>query len=53
MAKCSRSHPSSARPPREFDDHATSVSIGTLTAAFCVGGALTLLALGAARAAHA
>ncbi len=41
------------RSAAEFDDHATSVSIGTLAAAFCVGGALTLVALTAARSARA
>jgi apolipoprotein D and lipocalin family protein len=40
-------------PPVVFDDRATSASIGTLAAAFCVGGALTLLALGTARKSHA
>jgi apolipoprotein D and lipocalin family protein len=33
-----------------FDDRATSTSIGTLAAAFCVGGALTLMAFTSARA---
>lgn len=37
----------------KFDDHATSVSIGTLAAAFCVGGALALVALGSSRLARA
>lgn len=32
-------------PPAPFDDHAMGASIGTLAAAFCVGGVLTLLAL--------
>ena len=36
-----------------FDDHSTSVSIATLAAAFCVGGALTLWAATAARPARA
>ncbi|MBO9516270.1 MAG: lipocalin family protein [Variovorax sp.] len=36
-------------PPVPFDDRATSASIGTLATAFCVGGALTLLALSTAR----
>ncbi|GAC1389497.1 MAG: hypothetical protein NVSMB34_00930 [Variovorax sp.] len=36
----------------EFDDYATSVKIGTLAAAFCVGGALTLIALTATRPAR-
>jgi apolipoprotein D and lipocalin family protein len=44
---------SPARPVAVFDDHASSLSIGTLAAAFCVGGALTLLALGGARTARA
>jgi apolipoprotein D and lipocalin family protein len=34
-----------APPPAAFDDRAQSASIGTLAAAFCVGGALTLLAM--------
>jgi apolipoprotein D and lipocalin family protein len=34
-----------APPPAAFDDRAQSASIGTLATAFCVGGALTLLAL--------
>lgn len=34
-----------APPPAAFDDRAHSASIGTLAAAFCVGGALTLLAM--------
>lgn len=40
-------------PPAPTDDHAVSRSIATLTTAFCVGGALALLALGATRAARA
>ena len=36
-----------------FNDRSAASSIGTLAAAFCVGGALTLVALGAARAARA
>jgi len=39
-------------PPPPFDDRATSASIGTLATAFCIGGALTLLALGTARSAR-
>ncbi|MEJ8854447.1 lipocalin family protein [Variovorax robiniae] len=35
--------------PAPFDDQATSSSIGTLAAAFCVGGALTLYAFNKAR----
>ena len=46
-----RSH--RAPPPAAFDDRAHSASIGTLAAAFCVGGALTLLALSSARTARA
>lgn len=42
-----------APPPVPFDDRAHSASIGTLAAAFCVGGALTLLALTHARTARA
>jgi apolipoprotein D and lipocalin family protein len=42
-----------APPPVPFDDRAYSASIGTLAAAFCVGGALTLLALTSARTARA
>jgi len=42
-----------APPPAAFDDRAHSASIGTLAAAFCVGGALTLLALTSARTARA
>ena len=42
-----------AMPPAAFDDRAHSASIGTLAAAFCVGGALTLLALSSARTARA
>jgi apolipoprotein D and lipocalin family protein len=38
-----------APPPVAFDDRAQSASIGTLATAFCVGGALTLLALTTAR----
>lgn len=34
-----------APPPAAFDDRAQSASIGILATAFCVGGALTLLAL--------
>jgi apolipoprotein D and lipocalin family protein len=41
------------RPELAFDDHARSVSIGMMAAAFCVGGALTLLALSNGRAARA
>lgn len=40
-------------PPLAFDDRAHSSSIGTLAAAFCVGGALTLLALSSTRTARA
>ncbi|MDM0075877.1 lipocalin family protein [Variovorax sp. J2P1-59] len=43
----------SAPPTVVFDDRAHSASIGTLAAAFCVGGALTLLALTSARTARA
>ncbi|VTU14387.1 Outer membrane lipoprotein blc precursor [Variovorax sp. SRS16] len=39
--------------PDAFDDRAYSASIGTLATAFCVGGALTLLALHTARTARA
>ncbi|MGO4393167.1 lipocalin family protein [Variovorax sp. M-6] len=42
-----------APPPAAFDDRARSASIGTLAAAFCAGGALTLLALSSARTARA
>ncbi|WP_213953083.1 MULTISPECIES: lipocalin family protein [unclassified Variovorax] len=38
-----------ASPPATFDDQYTSSSIGTLAAAFCVGGALTLYAFNQAR----
>jgi apolipoprotein D and lipocalin family protein len=41
------------RPEAAFDDHAHSVAIGTMATAFCVGGALTLLALSSARATRA
>ena len=41
-----------APPPPAFDDRAHNASIGTLAAAFCVGGALTLLALSNARTAR-
>jgi len=41
------------RPVAVFDDQASSLSIGTLATAFCVGGALTLLALGGTRAVRA
>ena len=44
-----RSH-RAAPPPAAFDDRAHSASIGTLATAFCIGGALTLLALSGARA---
>ncbi len=37
----------------ESEDHARNVSIGTLTAAFCVGGFLTLIAMTTARNARA
>jgi len=47
------SRPPRATPPAAFDDRAHSASIGTLAAAFCVGGALTLLALTSARTARA
>lgn len=36
-------------PAAPFDDRAVSASIGTLATAFCVGGALTLLAFSTAR----
>ena len=39
--------------PVLFDDHSTSTSIATLAAAFCVGGALALLAMTTARNARA
>ena len=39
-----------APPPAAFDDRAHSASIGTLATAFCIGGALALLALSGARA---
>lgn len=39
--------------PVPFDDHSTSTSIATLAAAFCVGGALALLAMTTARNARA
>jgi apolipoprotein D and lipocalin family protein len=43
-----------APPPTVvFDDRVHSASIGTLATAFCVGGALTLLALSSTRAARA
>lgn len=43
-----------APPPTvAFDDRAHSASIGTLAAAFCVGGFVTLLALTTSRAARA
>jgi apolipoprotein D and lipocalin family protein len=42
-----------APPPAVFDDRAVSASIGTLATAFCVGGALTLLALATTRATRA
>ena len=38
-----------APPPVAFDDRAVSASIGTLATAFCVGGALTLLAFSKVR----
>lgn len=44
------------KPPardKKFDDRPTSVSIGTLAAAFCVGGALALVALNSTRLARA
>jgi hypothetical protein len=41
-----------APQPAAFDDRATSASIGTLATAFCVGGALTLLALTTTRGAR-
>ncbi|MDM0068673.1 lipocalin family protein [Variovorax sp. J31P207] len=46
-------HTPRATPPAAFDDRAHSASIGTLAAAFCVGGALTLLALTNSRTARA
>ncbi|SEA94628.1 lipocalin family protein [Variovorax sp. YR216] len=39
-------------PAAAFDDRAVSASIGTLATAFCVGGALTLLALSTTRSAR-
>ncbi|SCK44293.1 apolipoprotein D and lipocalin family protein [Variovorax sp. HW608] len=39
-------------PAAAFDDRAMSASIGTLATAFCVGSALTLLALSTARTAR-
>lgn len=47
------SRPPRATPPAAFDDRAHSASIGTLAAAFCVGGAVTLLALASSRSAQA
>jgi apolipoprotein D and lipocalin family protein len=44
---------SAPSPDAAFDDHAHSVAIGTMAAAFCVGGALTLLALSSGRATRA
>ncbi len=38
-----------ALPPPAFDDHARSMSIGTLATAFCIGGTLTLLAMNEVR----
>ncbi len=38
-----------ALPPPACDDHARSMSIGTLAAAFCIGGTLTLLAMNEVR----
>jgi len=43
--------PNSPAPP--VDDEATSSSIATLATAFCIGGALALVALGSTRAARA
>ncbi len=40
-------------PPESLDDHTTSKSIATLATAFCVGGALALIALHTARGARA
>ena len=48
----SRRHPPESRPRVVFDDRVHSASIGTLATAFCVGGALTLLAFNTARTAR-
>jgi len=52
-----RSHraqpPALPAPQPAFDDRARSASIGTLATAFCIGGAIALVALGSARAARA
>ena len=48
----SRRHPPASRPRVVFDDRVHSASIGTLATAFCVGGALTLLAFNTARTAR-
>lgn len=45
--------PPRADPSARLDDRALSSSIGTLAAAFCLGGALTLLAMAGARTARA
>ena len=45
--------PLNSAPRFEPEHHARSVSISTLTAAFCIGGLLTLAALTAARTARA
>jgi len=48
-----RKHREPSAPVVVFDDRVHSASIGTLAAAFCVGGMLTLLALTTARASRA
>ncbi|MEJ7685754.1 MAG: lipocalin family protein [Variovorax sp.] len=48
-----RKHRAPPPPPPAFDDRAHSASIGTLATAFCIGGALSLLALASMRNARA
>ena len=50
--RSARRDPSPDRDP-EFDNRASGVSFGALAAAFCVGGALALVALGSVRTARA
>ena len=51
MLFCNSRRP--ATPADALDDHARGASIGTLATAFCIGGALTLLAVATTRNAHA
>ncbi len=51
MLFCNSRRP--ATPAAALDDRSQGASVGALATAFCIGGALTLLAVGATRNAHA